>query len=55
MSKVRPKKWSNLKHVEKHAFLLVGRKRQQAAFGYLKICTKNTVCGFERFKLNLNI
>jgi hypothetical protein len=37
-------------------FLLVGRKSQQAAFGYLKkMHKKNTVCGFERFKLNLNI
>ena len=56
MSKVKPKKWSKLKHVEKHAFLLVGGKRQQAAFGLSKnMHKKNTVYGFERFKLNLNI
>jgi len=37
-------------------FLLVGRKRQLATFGYLKkMHKKNTVCGVERSKLNLNI
>jgi len=36
MSKVRPKKWLTLEHVEKHAFLLVGRKRQQATFDMFK-------------------
>jgi len=37
-------------------FLLVGRKRQQVTFGLSKnMHKKNTVCGFERFKLNLNI
>jgi len=37
-------------------FLLVGRKANRSRLACLKnMHKKNTVCGFERFKLNLNI
>lgn len=57
MSKVKFKKWLKLKYVEKYVFFVGGQKK---IVGYVwlfkkKMYKKNIVCGFECFKINLNI